>query len=103
VPDTTEARTVSTVQIGPASAEQVTGMTYRQIDYACRKGLLKPLHVGGTGYSREWTHPELDVARLIGRLTAPQVGLSLETAARIARAGAGRHEIAPGIVIEVTT
>lgn len=103
MPDTTEARTVSTVQIGPANAERETGMTYRQIDYATRKGFLKPLHVGGTGYSREWTHAELEVARLLGRLTEPRVGLSLETAARIARSGAGRYEIAPGIVIEVTT
>ncbi len=69
-------------------------------DYWVRLGLLKPLHLGGSGNSREWTRAELDVARMMGRLVA--AGLKPEPASRVARSPGRRCEIADGIWIEVT-
>ena len=92
--------TMTTVSVGVVSAEREAGITYRQLDFWVRRGFLRPVHDGGTGRSREWTRAELDVARLMGRLTA--AGLPLETAHRVARSGESRAEIAPGIWIEVT-
>jgi DNA-binding transcriptional MerR regulator len=96
-----ELRTVPTVHLGQYNAEQYTGLTYRQLDYAVRRGFLKPLYGVGSGSNREWTHAELRVARTFGRLTA--IGLTMEAAHRIARCSDARQEIAPGITIEVTT
>ncbi len=81
------------------------GMSYRQMDYAVRAGYLRPVREWrgrrrSSGSPRYWTDEELDVARRLGRLTA--AGLALETAARVARSGPGRSEIAPGITIEVS-
>jgi hypothetical protein len=82
-----------------------TGLTYRQLDYATRRGLLKPGHVqrkkrkGGSGSPRIWPAAELEVARTMGRLI--KAGLTLDAAHRIARSGESRAEIAPGVWIEV--
>jgi len=90
-----------------AYVTEYTGLTYRQIDYATRRGLLKPGHVqrrkrkGGSGSPRLWTAAELEVARTMGRLTA--AGLTLDAAHRIARSGESRAEIAPGVWIEVAS
>ena len=92
---------MTTVSVGIASAGKEAGVTYRQLDHYVRQGYLKPAHEGGSGRQREWTRAELDVARVMGRLTA--VGLRLETAHRIARSREPRAEIAPGIWIEVTS
>ena len=97
----TETATVSTVTLSVASAERETGMTYRQIDHAVRLGLLKPLHVGGSGNPREWTRAELRVARVMGRLVA--AGVKPAVAAAVARSHDCRCEIAPGVWIEVTS
>lgn len=76
------------------------GITYRQLDYWTRQRCLVPERFrGGSGYERQWAPATVGVARLLGRLTA--TGLPLETAARIARSGASRHEIAPGIWLEL--
>jgi DNA-binding transcriptional MerR regulator len=81
------------------------GITYRQLDHWVRRGYLRPEHVGknrygsSSGYSRYWTREELDVARVMGRLTA--AGLTPTAAHRIARSGEPRAELAPGIQIEV--
>lgn len=72
-------------------------ISYRQLDHWTRRGFLNPVVVLG---DRWWPKAETEVARLMGRLTA--VGLPLETAARVARSGQSRTEIAPGIWIEVT-
>lgn len=82
------------------------GITYRQLDYFARAGYLHPSRQWqgrkwGSGSPRIWPEEELAAARIMGRLTV--LGLSLETAAKIARSGVPRHELAPGIFIEVTT
>lgn len=81
------------------------GITYRHLDYAVRAGYLFPERTWkgrgwGSGSPRVWPEKELEVARTLGRLLA--IGLPLETAARIARSSETRHEITPGIWIEVT-
>ena len=94
----TETITAAVITLGIHNAERELGITYRQLDHWTRAGLLKPLHVGGSGTSREWTHAELGVARLMGRLV--KAGMKPGLAAAIAR-DAPRCEIAPGIWIEV--
>lgn len=91
--------TDSLVNLGQHNVEREVGITYRRLDHWTRIGLLKPLHGGGSGNSRYWTRSELNVARIMGRLTA--AGLSLEAAHEVARSGKPRTEIAPGIWIEV--
>ena len=88
------------------SSDEMTryaGITYRRLDYFARQGLLhhEPLPAGrpGHGFSRRWPRAEAAVARTIGRLTA--AGIELEAAARIARAGESRAELAPGIWLEL--
>lgn len=81
------------------------GITYRQLDFAVRAGYLFPDRTWkgrgrGSGSPRTWPEEELAVARLMGRLSA--IGLPLAKAAELARSGEARHEIAPGIFIEVT-
>ena len=88
----------ATVTLGTMNTERDLGITYRQLDWWVRLGLLKPLHIGGSGINREWTRAELDVARLMGRLVA--AGMKPALAERLARER--RSEIAPGVWIEVT-
>jgi DNA-binding transcriptional MerR regulator len=76
------------------------GITYRQLDYWTRRGYITPENSRyHSGIEREWSRAELGVALRMGRLIT--AGLSAEVAARVAREGCGRLEIAPGIVIEV--
>ena len=49
---TETAETVTTVTLGLFNTEGEIGITYRQCDHWCRLGLLKPLHVGGSGSSQ---------------------------------------------------
>ncbi len=94
----TETIVAATVTLGVANTKRELGITYRQLDYWVRLGLLKPLHLGGSGINREWTRAELEVARLMGRLVA--AGLKPAVAEQLARSR--RSEIAPGVWIEVT-
>ena len=61
------------------------------------QGYLKP-EGGGSGTPRVWPEAELEVIRLMGRLTS--AGLPVEFAARFARSGQRRFELAPGIYVE---
>lgn len=71
--------TVATVDVARAA-----GVTYRQLDYWARCGLVRAEHEGsGSGVPRRWCEHELHVAELLGRLT--RAGLTLEAAAPIAR------------------
>lgn len=81
------------------------GITYRQLDYWSRAGLLRPdwhegkWGPGQGGRSRTWNAGEQRVARLMGRLTA--AGINPRTAEQVARSPQGRYEIGPGIWIQV--
>jgi DNA-binding transcriptional MerR regulator len=80
------------------------GVTYRQVDYWSRIGLLRPArietgNIGQGGIAREWDAEELRVAQLMGRLTA--AGIGPRTAEQVARSPKGRFEVGPGIWVEV--
>jgi DNA-binding transcriptional MerR regulator len=65
--------------------ELAPGLTYRQLDYWTRLGLLYPDNgpTPGSGHSRQWSDTELAVARRIGQYRLQ--GLELAAAARRAR------------------
>jgi hypothetical protein len=76
------------------------GVTYRQLDYWTRHGLLSSdPPTPGSGTARRWSETEVEVAARLVRLLA--AGLSLRVAAGVARAGCGVHELAAGVRIEV--
>lgn len=78
------------------------GITYRQLDYWTRIGLLHPGRRDparhGSGTARTWTAAELEVARAMGKLTA--AGLPPRAAEQVARAGSP-CEIAPGVLVQL--
>jgi hypothetical protein len=88
----TETIAAAVITLGVTNTERELGITYRQLDFWCRLGLLHPLRGVGTGNSREWTRAELEVARTMGHLV--RAGAKPALAERIARSR--RCEIAPG-------
>lgn len=83
------------------------GMTYRQIEYWCRKGYLL-VESTGSGVAREWPAREVRVARLMHQLTG--AGLTASVAADLARRTTDhregitcRYEVKPGVWVEVTS
>ncbi len=73
------------VAYGRVQALLEEGLTYRQLDYWVRKGYLKPDHPewARQGTPREWSEREIEVARIMYRLTS--AGLSVPVAAEVAR------------------
>jgi hypothetical protein len=67
------------------------GLTYRQLDYWCRHGWLKPEPQSrgnakpgyGPGWDRRWPQAELDTARMMARLV--HLGITAQQAAKVAR------------------
>jgi hypothetical protein len=78
------------------------GLTYRQIDYWTTEGWLReiPRAATGPGHQRRWPRSELPIAAMMARLARPEVGLDVNRAVLVARAG-GRLELAPGVKIVV--
>jgi hypothetical protein len=60
-----------------------TGITFRQLDYWCRRGYLKPQGGEGSGNPRWWPSSELEVARRMVALVRD--GYQVAAAARKAR------------------
>lgn len=86
---------------GLADSPLDEGLTYRRLDYWSRQGYLKPENpTPGSGSWRRWPESERVVARMMVRLT--EAGLSVAAAHEVARAG-GRLELAPGVVVEVSS
>lgn len=88
-----------------ADIMHAAGITYRRLDLWERAGYLRAARTRRgqqrrPGLRRSWPQRELEVARRMGRLT--RAGIPAPLAAAIARSGETRHEIAPGIFIEVT-
>lgn len=68
---------------GPMLAEHI-GVTYRQLDFWCRQGLLSPRNPGeGRGVRRDFSPAEVAVAVRMGRLV--RAGVAPTVAAKIAR------------------
>jgi DNA-binding transcriptional MerR regulator len=62
------------------------GISYRQLDYWCSKGYLRPDSASpGSGYARRFPPEEREIARLMVVLT--KAGLEPKAAARAAREG----------------
>ena len=78
------------------SVVEIPGVSYRQLDYWCRRGYLRPVHTGGSGAPRRWTQAEVDIAQLMARLVA--AGLPPLVAEQVAR---GKPDIGPGITVVV--
>lgn len=82
--------------------EAELGVTYRMVDHWTRKGYLLPQRgARSSGVFRHWPPEEIEVIRRIARLTA--AGLPPEKAAQFARNSWPKGEIAPGVVLEVTS
>jgi hypothetical protein len=65
--------------------ELAPGLTYRQLDYWTRRGLLHPDGPApGSGHRRVWSEAEMAIARRVGELRLE--GFELEAAFRRARA-----------------
>lgn len=89
---------------------KAAGLTYRQLDYWFRTGLLRASpprdqlglpcngdpNTPGNGHRRTWTADERRVALITARLK--RAGLTLPVAVEVAR---GRHEIGPGIWVVI--
>jgi hypothetical protein len=106
VTETLEAEPEAAPAILSADVLRIAGITYRQCDGWIRAGHLKPWRLWrrnacGSGSPRIWPPEEVEIATRMGRLTAAGIPPSL--AASFARTGWPRGEIAPGIVLEVTS
>jgi DNA-binding transcriptional MerR regulator len=76
------------------------GITYRQLDYWTRTGVLRADNPHcGSGGVRTWPDEELRVAQRIAVLL--RAGISLRTAATVARQTPGTVHIGPGIILQV--
>lgn len=76
-------------------------ISYRQLDFWHRAGLLEAEHQwNGSGSLRLWSRAEAAVIQTMGRLVS--AGLPLRDAARIARSGKSRTEIAPNVWLELS-
>ena len=56
-------------------AADLAGITYRQLDYWARTGVVTPEHAGrGSGSARRWTAHEVSLLAVVGRLAALGLG-----------------------------
>lgn len=77
---------------------RLTGITYRQLDYWCRTGVIKPaVESRGSGTQRMFTEEQVEILKVLARLR--QVGVSLQRlrpiAHRLAEAGARGWLVVP--------
>jgi hypothetical protein len=78
----------------------IPGLTYRRLDHWARSGYIRPNEeTPGSGIARTWADEEVAVLRRMVRLV--YAGMVPPAAAELARRGFGRHEIGPGLVLEV--
>jgi hypothetical protein len=75
------------------------GITYRQLDYWARTGLLDGQGDLGSGNARDWTAAQASKARVMGALV--RAGLGPRRASELSGEllHAGRTQIAPGLWI----
>jgi transposase-like protein len=69
----------------PPDVPRLLGVSYRQLDYWCRRGYLRPITPGGSGNPRRWPEAELEVARRMATLV--RSGYQAAAAAQLARLG----------------
>jgi hypothetical protein len=88
--------------LGSAGVCRLAGISYRRLDYWCTLGLLEHVPRGpgaGSGCDRQFTREQAGAATTMGRLVA--AGMSIFLAAKVARSGEVRYEVAPGVWLEI--
>jgi DNA-binding transcriptional MerR regulator len=77
------------------------GISYRQLDHWCRRGYLKPEANPGSGYGREFSDSEVEVAKLMAQLVHAgfQAGKAAKVARRVKTSGVTRLRIADGVIL----
>lgn len=85
---------------------QRAGITYRQLDYWCRTGLLKPVEaMPGSGNAREFPDSEVRTATALGRLASLDrkngYRSILAAATTAIRRGERTFELIPGITVDL--
>jgi hypothetical protein len=84
-----------------------SGLTYRQIDHAVRRGWLKPdnPHGKGTDNGREWAYTEYEITIIAGNLY--RRGFRIDSAIKIARIRVEKAEnsiyLGYGVTIQIET
>lgn len=92
--------------VGGSDVCAAAGISYRQLDYWSRVGVLRELpRPGGSGWPRLYDPGEVDVACCVARLMS--AGLTLTAAGYVARkgppaAGSTTHPLAAGAVLVLT-
>lgn len=93
--------------IGVKEVMQHTGLTYRQIDYWCRQGVIRPLNTESVsiGFAREFDESMLERIRVLATIsTACKNRLALEILREIYdNYEAGHIYLGPGIVLKWRT
>lgn len=101
-----DAAPIPAVRGGLISANElceITGVTYRQLDYWVRLGVVRPaLPANGSGSQRKFSGPQVPVMRCLGQLAAVGAGADQLRAAFNALSGMthreweGRLYVSPG-------
>jgi DNA-binding transcriptional MerR regulator len=76
-----------------------TGITYRQLDYWVRTGLLNGQRDLGSGNARDWTAAQVSKARVMGSLVRAGIGPRLAAELSDRFLADGRAQLAPGLWI----
>lgn len=97
----------SSSTVGALEAAELAGVTYRQLDYWTREGLVRPCRPArGSGSSRRYSTGEVELLRVIGVLSSMGVqGAALRRAAErveeLIGAGGGWLVVAPDGGVEL--
>jgi len=75
------------------------GITYRQLDYWTRAGLLDGPRDIGTGNARDWTTGQVSKARVMGTLVRAGIGPRLAAELTDRFLADGYAQLAPGLWI----
>ena len=75
------------------------GISYRQLDYWLRTGLLGGPCDIGTGNARDWTTAQVSKARVMGSLVRAGIGPRLAAELSDRFLADGRAQLAPGLWI----
>jgi hypothetical protein len=67
----------------PSLDRNELGITYRQLDHWVTRGYLRPENKPGSGYGREFSESEIEIAKLMAKLV--HAGFRAEKAAKTAR------------------
>lgn len=93
--------------VSSAELRRAAGITYRQVDYWTRTGLLRPVGVQspGSGNWRKYPQSEVRIARALRRLASLDrkngYGALLRAAVTKIRRGETTFELIPGVTVDL--